>query len=458
MLYDFQAAAVPKLRAAVTKHGSAVYVLPTGGGKTVVAGEIARGAAAKGTRTLFLVHRRELLYQAAATMRAAVPGNVMIGLQAAGEPELGWAQIQIGMVQTIARRRHVDRPGLVILDEAHHVRAATWEKVLARWPGVPLIGLTATPERLDGKGLGDAFACMVEGPSMRDLIDRGRLAPVRVLQVPEGRIDAAGLRARRGDYRDADLDERVTGKVIAAAGAAYMRYAAGRSGIFFGVNRRHSMAVAEDLRSRGVKAEHVDGTDHRAHRDRIMQDFRDREIDVVCNVDLISEGFDAPSCDCVMLGRLTLSITRYLQAAGRCMRYQPGKTGLVLDLAGTSHELGLPDDPREWSLEDGAIEPDRGAAPAPKLRPCISCETLMRGTVCPYCGQIQGAEVQEVEAELVEAKGGRRRPGRAARAALVKDLVSARASADPVGELERIARAAGHKSAWIDQVRRVWGL
>ena len=456
-LWDFQEGDVRRLRTAIVRYGSVVYVLSTGGGKTVVAGEIARGAAAKDTRTLFLVHRRELLHQAADTIRAAVPG-IGIGFEAAGETAVPWAPFQLGMVQTIARREHVAAPGLIILDEAHHVRAATWERVLARWPGVPLIGLTATPERLDGKGLGDAFACMVEGPSMRELIDRGRLAPVRVLQVPEGRIDAAGLRARGGDYREADLDERVTVKVVAAAGAAYQRYAAGRSAIFFGVNRRHSISVAEDLRERGVKAEHVDGTDHPAHRDRIMQAFRDRDIDVVCNVDLISEGFDAPSCDCVMLGRLTLSIPRYLQWVGRCMRFQPGKTGLALDLAGTSHELGLPDDPRDWSLEDGAIEPDRGDAPAPELRPCLACETLMRGTVCPHCGQLQGAEVQEVEAELVPAKGGRRSRGRATRTALVAALASARAAADPVGELERIAAAHGHRPAWVEQVRRVWGL
>ena len=207
------------------------------------------------------------------------------------------------------RRESSFTPGIVIIDEGHHVRAATWEKVLERWPTVPRVLLTATPERLDGKGLGKAAAVMVQGPSIRELVSMQRLAPVRVLQVPEGAIDRSELRSSRGDYTERSLDAAVSGKVIAAAGAAYMRYARGRSTIFFGVNRRHSMAVADDLTERGVKAAHVDGTDHPARRDRVMGMFRDRELDVVTNVDLVSEGFDAPSCDCVMLGRLTRSIT-----------------------------------------------------------------------------------------------------------------------------------------------------
>ena len=454
-LYDFQARAVPELRAAVTQHGSVVYVLPTGGGKTVVAGEIARCAASKDTQTLLIVHRRELVQQAARTLREACPG-LDIGYVAAGLPETPWAPMQVGMIQTLARRQDIKRPGLVIADEFHHVRAATWEKVLARWPGVPTIGLTATPERLDGKGLGKAVAVMVQGPSIRELVAMSppRLAPVRVLQVPEGAIDRSGLRSSRGDYTAQSLNAAVTGPVIAAAGAAYQRYAAGRSAIFFGVNRRHSKSVSEDLQERGVRAEHVDGTDHPARRDRVMGMFRDRAIDVLCNVSLVDEGFDAPSCDCVMLGRLTRSITRYLQAAGRCMRYQPGKTGLILDLAGSSHDLGLPDDPRDWTLEDGAVEPPKGASAPPQPRPCRACQSLIRDTLCPFCGALQGEDVVEVEVELAEARV-RRRGGRAARQALWHQLARAQAAADPLAELQRIAAAHGHRSAWTDQMRRV---
>ena len=403
------------------------------------------------------MHRRELVQQAASTLREACPG-LDIGYVAAGLPETPWAPLQIGMVQTLVRRQTSFHPGLIIIDEAHHVRAATWEQVLARWPTVPRVLLTATPERLDGKGLGDVAAVMVQGPTIPELVSMHRLAPVRVLQVPAGALDRSELRSSRGDYTQSALDAAVTGPVIAAAGAAYLRYALGRSAIFFGVNRRHSMAVADDLTERGVRAEHVDGTDHPARRDRVMGMFRDREIDVLCNVDIVSEGYDAPSCDCVMLGRLTRSITRYLQAAGRCMRYQLDKVGLILDLAGTSHDLGLPDDPRNWSLEDGMIEPDKGE-PAPiKPRPCRACRSLIRETRCPFCGALQGADVTETETELVDARPARRNSGRATRQALWKQLAQARQASDPLGELHRIAAAHGHKPAWTDQIRRILGI
>ena len=132
-LREYQQEAVHQLRAAIKKYGSAVYVLPTGAGKTVVAGEIARLAAAKGSLTFFLVHRRELVKQAVDTLLEQVPG-VSIGVECSGWPKMPWAPLQVGMVQSVARREYVAKPDLVIIDEAHHARAKTWETVLGRWP------------------------------------------------------------------------------------------------------------------------------------------------------------------------------------------------------------------------------------------------------------------------------------------------------------------------------------
>ena len=165
---------------------SCVYRAPTGSGKTVVGTAIADGATARGNNVLFLVHRRELVKQAVDTIYEAMPG-VQLGVIASGWPELPWAGLQIGMVQTIARRKNLRfQPKIIIVDEAHHVRAATWEKTFALWPEAKLIGLTATPERLDGKGLGQHFGEMVSGPEIAELVsmrdpDTGLpyLAPVR---------------------------------------------------------------------------------------------------------------------------------------------------------------------------------------------------------------------------------------------------------------------------------------
>ena len=167
---DYQANAVNQLRDAVRAGGSAVYHLPTGAGKTVVAAEIARLAAKKKSRTLFIVHRRELVKQALDTLKAAVP-NMPIGVEASGWPDTPWADLQVGMVQSMAKRTYTRPFDLVIVDEAHHARAKTWENVLSKFPDAWLIGLTATPQRLDGRGLGEHFASLVQGPSIKTLAD-----------------------------------------------------------------------------------------------------------------------------------------------------------------------------------------------------------------------------------------------------------------------------------------------
>ena len=226
-LRDYQHTDVGNIRAAIIRSGSVVYVLPTGAGKTVVASEIARLAADKGSQTLFLVHRRELVKQAVDTLTDAVP-DVRIGVEASGFPQLPWAKLQVGMVQSIARRT-IAKPDLVIVDEAHHTRASTWTKVLDRWPQAKRIGLTATPERLDGRGLGTHFNEMVLGPTIKDLVAVGSLAPSRTLRIPSALLLDGVKRDKHGEYLQAEVGKRITDNVIADASHAYQRYAAGKA-------------------------------------------------------------------------------------------------------------------------------------------------------------------------------------------------------------------------------------
>ena len=455
---EYQLRAVGELRQALLDFGSVVYRLPTGGGKTVVAAEIAQKVYANRKRSLLMVHRRELVKQAIETISEAVPG-VSVGVEAAGWPAQPWAMLQVGMVQSLVRRQISFNPDLIMIDEAHHVRAATWEKVLARWPGVPLIGFTATPERLDGKGLGSHFATMVHGPEIQELVEAGWLAPTRTLRIPSG-LSLEGVRQdKHGEYRESDLRERVTDTVIASAVDAYCDYAMGRRAIFFGIHTRHSREVCDGLRARGVRAEHVDGTDSTARRDRIMQLFRTGGIDVVGNVDIISEGFDAPACDVVMLGRATRSVTRFLQAAGRAMRWGPGKTALVLDLVGCTYELGLPDEVRHWSLEDGEIQSKQ----APTTKECPRCFTVFYGRVCPGCHlalkePMPLPAVAQVRSELVEATPSKRREVKLRRPVLNELLRQARASSDPKAAVVEIASRNGYKAAWSKYILRAWGM
>ena len=460
---DYQFRAVDELRQAIKLYNSVVYVLPTGAGKTVVAGLIAQLVTERGGQVMLVVHRRELVKQTVDTLAEFVPG-VALGVEAPGWPSMPWAPLQICMVQSMVRRDHVSRmrPSIVIWDEAHHVRAATWEKAMAWWPGVPYLGLTATPERLDGKGLGTHFGAMVEGPSIQWLVNNinpstgfSYLAPCRTLTVPSS-LDLSGLNRNRSGEYGASIGERITPGVIADAADAYTRYAAGQQAIFFGVNRDHSRRVVERLQEMGVKAAHVDGEDHSARRDRIMAEFRDGAIQVVGNCDLISEGFDAPGCSVVMMGSPTRSITRYLQQ-NRAQRPGPGKKALILDLAGISHELGLPDEPREWTLEDGEVSERRKKKAKP--RECPQCHTMFYGRKCPECAyQSPLPEVEETRTDLVEATGrpepNGKRPNR--RSDVWAELRHARGSSDVRGAVESIAQRRGYKPGWVGHILEAW--
>ena len=182
-------------------------------------------------------------------------------------------------------------------------------------------------------------------------------------------------------------------------------------------------------------------------------------LDVVGNCDLISEGFDAPRCDVVMLGSPTRSVTRYLQMAGRAMRPRDGKTAMILDLAGISHELGLPDEVREWSLEDGEIREPKKAHQRP--RECPQCKTMFYGRGCPYCHHAEPlAEVNEVETELEEARSGgvataTKKGNR--RADLWREVGMAKRAPDPRKELLAVAERRGYKPGWAEHILRAWG-
>ena len=282
----YQTAAVDEI-AARMRAGvrSLVYVAPTGSGKTVVASILARRAVERGRSIMFLVHRRELVRQAFETMSEALPGE-SIGVEAAGWPSIPWARIRVGSVQSLARRiKNIPAPHVVFVDEAHHARARTWEMVLGAWPRARLVGLTATPERLDGLGLGEWFAEIIMGPSPGELIDGGYLAPTQV-----ARVRASQALAWRGS------------NTIADPVYAYGRYVPGQQMLFFGRTVEHSKEVCAAFRAAGVAAEHVDGTDGDPRRDGMVEAFKSRRIQVLGNCQLFDEGFDVPGCPSCVCG------------------------------------------------------------------------------------------------------------------------------------------------------------
>ena len=461
---EYQSQAVDELRYVVHEHGSAVYVLPTGAGKTVVAGNIAERATERGNQVLFVVHRRELIDQTIRTLNDFCPG-MDIGVEAPGYASMPWAMLQVGSVFTLARREHVARPRLIIMDEAHHVRAATWERVIERWPGVPRLGLTATPQRLDGKGLGAHFAAMVLGPSIHELQNTfdpitglPYLAPIQVLRVPSSMRRSGMKKDKNGEFRQKDMGERVNERVVGDAVMAYLTYARGKKTIFFGVHRNHSKRVCAGLRAHGVRAEHVDGDDTPARRDRVMSEFKDGAVDFIGNVALIDEGFDAPSCEVVIDAAWTTSVVRYQQRAGRAMRPGVDKVATLLDLVGNSYELGLPDDPREWTLDDGEVAPETETVSVP--RTCGNCKAAFRGSVCPWCNTTTPlSEIDEVAVALeIATPKPKRKPATGRRKDLNRELAAAWRSSDPVREVRAIGERRGYKPGWANYILHAKGM
>ena len=389
ILRDYQEECLQNLREAFKTHRSVILQLATGAGKTAVAAAVAQGLSSRGRSLLALVHRRELVEQFAGTLeKIGLEGRY--GIIASGRAPTPWARFQVASIQTLHRRELDLNPRYVVVDECHHAKAKTWEEVLSRFPKSKILGLTATPGRLDGKPLGDHFDHIVEGPSMQWLVAHGWLAPVTLKYVSRG-ILTKGVRKTAGDYNRVQLGEQLNRKVIAAPVRAFFKYASDRRTIFFAINRRDSEQVAESLRARGVRAAHVDGKTTKRFRDQIMAEFRRGDIQVLCNVDIVSEGTDVPQCDCVMIGLPTLSVVRYLQMNGRPMRPDHGRDALSLDLVGNFWRFGRPDDPRKWYLNLNQYEGSDSDVTVSRanMKVCVYCATVYEGwrTQCPACGR-----------------------------------------------------------------------
>jgi DNA repair protein RadD len=359
----------------------------TGTGKTVIIAEVARGALRKGRRALFLVHRRELIRQTSAKLHWAGVGHGIIAPGFTGDAA---ALVQLGSVPTVLRRlASLPRFDLLVIDECHHVRARTWSAVLEAQPGARLLGVTATPARLDGKGLGiDAggpFDAIVCGPPMSELIEAGWLSPVRVFAPQQG-IDLAGIRTRAGDYVATELAERVDCAEIAGQAVdEYRRRSDHRPAIAFCATIVHAEHVAAAFRTEGYRSACVHGGLPRTLRDRLIAGLANGEIEVLTSCELISEGLDAPVVGAVILLRPTKSMTVYLQQVGRGMRPALGKEALVvLDHASNALRFGLPDLERVWTL-DGAERDEDAEAPAKRCPECGAVNPI-GAAECRECG------------------------------------------------------------------------
>ena len=405
-LRDYQMHAIEAVRESYRKgHRRPLLVSPTGSGKTLMFSYISAGMAQNNKRVLILAHRRELLKQISGALRAV---GVRHAVMSGGSRGIPIANVVVASVFTLARRlKHFPAPHLIIGDEAHHFTPqSTWGQCVKAFPSAHVLGVTATPERLDGKGLGLMFDDMVMGPTVAELTEQGFLTPAEV--YAPSKPDLKGLRTRMGDYVNAELESAmdkpsITGNAV----HHYRKLADGKLAIAFCVSVKHAKDVAEEFRRAGYAASHIDGGMEERERDQVLKDFADRKIQILTSCDLVSEGFDLPAVEVAILLRPTKSLSLYLQQVGRAVRPAPGKhSTIVLDHAGNTAVHGFIDEHREWQLSsDSARKKSSDEKPA-IVRSCPQCFAMHRPSpVCPKCGhvyKVASRKIQQIDGELVQ--------------------------------------------------------
>jgi DNA repair protein RadD len=442
-LRPYQADMVDRARDAMRSGARRVLmVLPTGGGKRVMAVHMIAEAVRRGKRCAFLVHRQELLDQALTTLSAfGLPcGTVKAGIK----PDYD-RPVQVASIASLVRRlEDVGFFDFIVHDESHHLRSRTHEFAISAWPLAHVVGFTATPRRLDGRGLGRWFQTMVIGPGMRWLIDRGHLADYRLFAPPPP--DLGGIGTVAGDYNSHDLDLRLNRpKLVGDIVDHYRRHAPGLQALVFASSIRHSQAIAQAFWLAGIPAKHIDGDTPERERRLAIEDFAARRFPVLCNVDLFGEGLDLAGVEAVILARPTASLTVHLQQVGRALRPKPdSRKAVILDHAGNTERHGLPDEERTWTLDDD----ERKTLPTtPSIKLCPVCFAAVAAAVrhCPECGHAFIAEDRApavVDGRLVEVDR------RAVQEQLALDAI--RADDD-----RRRLREAAERAASFDELRAI---
>jgi superfamily II DNA or RNA helicase len=331
-LRDYQVHAVQQIDAA----NSAIYVLPTGGGKTVIFASLIEMLAARGESVLVIVHRHEILNQTSRKL-SIDHGIIRAGLNA----DLSYS-VQIASIQTLSRRTSTGRlewpkADVIIMDECHHARARTWQAVLDQYPDARRYGFTATPCRGDGKGLGDLFDELIVGPQVAELQKDRHLVPVKYFAPTK--VDLKGVRVQQGDYAIGELAERMNrAHLIGDIVTQWHRLAERRRTIAFAVDVAHSVSIRDEFLKAGVRAEHLDGATPKNERDAILARLASGETELVVNCMVLTEGFDCPPVGCIQLARPTKQMGLYRQMAGRGLRPADNKSNLILiDHGGAVH-------------------------------------------------------------------------------------------------------------------------
>lgn len=408
--------------------------------------EIARRTTENNNRVMFLIHRKEVLDQAIKTFKEQ---DVKINLTT------------MGMVQTLTRR--VDKlpvPDVILIDEAHHALAKSYQRILEQFPKAIVLLFTATPHRTGRMQLDQIADDIIVGQSIHELTDKGFLAPFRYFQPPNDFDSKLLKRGSTGDFTNESMQEAMSTRIFGHIVKQYKRIALGMQAVVYTYSIDSAHKIAAEFNEAGITARSVNGKTPQDMRDHIVRMFRDQRIKILVNVNLFTEGVDLPNVDCVIMARPTASLALYLQFSMRCLNPRPGKTAIIIDHANNFKTFGYPDDDRDWkrAIKSGkqkskTLLTDPGLA----IITCDYCFAVVKASEvkdgkCPICGKpIKVHEAKQVsDVDLVEATKERQKAiHEIVKSDLLKSVATKSVSElHSLRELQAYAKLHGYKPGW----------
>lgn len=393
-LRPYQQRAIDRLRLHV-QHGRRriLLVCPTGAGKSSIAAAIVASARANhGARVLFFAHRLELVNQP--VDRFAVYGVTEVGVMRADDVRTNaMMPVQVATVQTLSRR---DLPpaDIVIVDEAHRAPGNSYKRILAAYPDATIIGLTATPCRLDGKPLGDVFDAIEVVASYSELIEQGFIAEPRVFSTKQT-PDLSKVHTRAGDFVESELETAmIEPQVVGNVVEEWLAHSERRRTVVYACTIAHSKAMVDRFIAAGVRAEHLDGETPEADRAAILDRLTRGETELVSNCQVLTEGWDCPPAKCIVMARPTKSLALYMQCVGRALRPWNDVRPIVIDCGRNVDAHGLPHEDREWSLTSEAKR-----VSGKKYRMCPACFAYVSKNPCELCGFAPPVKEREIRTD-----------------------------------------------------------
>lgn len=382
MLRDYQQEVFDKLKLELLHNKRVICQMPCRSGKSYIMYEICKKANLKGSNVLVLAHRNLLLDQ----------HRSLIDLP----------NVRITSRQTEVR--HLGEHGkvdIILVDECHLSASDTYKKIFDFYSDSIIIGMTATPCRLDGRSLGEIYQKIIKGPTVKYLIGIGAISPFDYY-APKLDIDLKSVKTSDGDYNQKDLedimlDNKIYGDII----LNYEKMAKGKQAIAYCVSIKHAQKICDLFNEHNYQAKCIHSKIPKKEREKILEDFKNQLFTVIVSVDCISEGISLPSCEVCLMLRPTQSYALYVQQGMRALTPHPNKKAIVIDYVGNVYRHGMLDEEEEFSLIERKKCKNPSGEPEILVRVCKKCLRTYAGTssICPYCGYNLGKTKREIEQE-----------------------------------------------------------